>query len=87
MGNVIELDERGSIQLPDDVLDALKPGTRFTVERESATLILRPALDQAPTVVASPSERAIAVRGWAAMARPPAPVLGDEALRREHLYD
>ena len=36
---------------------------------------------------ASPAERAEAVRRWASLDRPGAPVLPDEALSREQMYD
>ena len=87
MSTIVEIDERGTIQLPEDVLAAVGPYTRLVVEVHGATLILRPEAGEPFWVTASPAERAAAVRRWAALDRPAAPILGDEALRREEMYD
>jgi hypothetical protein len=87
MNQIVEIDERGVIQLPDDLLATVKPHTRFLLEIDGATLILRPE-EQPFWSTASPVERAEAVRRWAALDRPPVPVLTDEALSSEQMiYD
>ncbi len=86
MGTIVELDERGAIRLPDDVVAALLPRTRFVVERQGMTLILHP-VEQSFEASAPPAERSAAVREWAALDRPAAPALSNEALSREHMYD
>ena len=87
MGKIVEIDDRGAIQLPDDLLATVKPRTRFLLEIHGATLILRPTEEQPFWLTASPAERAEVVRRWASLDRPPAPVPADEALSREQMYD
>ena len=87
MSRIVEIDERGAIQLPDDLLAAVRPRPRFVLELQGATLILRPEAEQPFWATASPLERAEAVRRWASLDRPPAPALADEALGRDHIYD
>ncbi len=87
MSRIVEIDDHGVIQLPDDLRAAVKPHTRFVLEIQGATLILRPEAEQPFWTAESPAERAEAVRRWAALDRPPALVLADETLDREHMYD
>lgn len=87
MSQIVEVDERGTIQLPADLLTIVKPHTKFTLERRGATLVLRPVASQPFWATATPDERATAVRRWAALARPAAPPLSDAAVSREHMYD
>ena len=87
MSRVVEIDDHGAIQLPDDLLAKVKPRTRFMLEIQGATLILHPEGEQPFRMTTSPAERAEAVRHWASLDRPPAPVLSDEALSREQMYD
>ncbi len=87
MSNIVEIDDHGSIQLPDDLLATVKPRTRFLVEIQGATLIFHPEGDLSFGASVSPATRVAAFRRWAALERPPAPVLPDEALRREQMYD
>ncbi len=87
MSRIVEIDDHGAIQLPNDLLATVKPRTRFTLEVQGATLILHPEGDQPVWATMSPAERAEAVRRWASLERPPAPVLADEALSREQMYD
>lgn len=81
MSRIIEIDEHGAIQLPDDVLAAVKPPVRYVVEVQGATLILHPEAEHPVLAMASPAERAEAVRRWAALERLAAPVLTDEMIR------
>ena len=87
MNQIVEIDDRGAIQLPKDVLGAVEPHTRFVLEIKGTTLILHPEAEQPFWATASPSERAEAVRLWAGLERPLAPILSNEALHRENLYD
>lgn len=87
MSRMVEIDDHGAIQLPEDLLRSVKPRTRFIVEVQGETLILHPEEEQPFWTIMSPAERAEAVRRWAALARPPAPILREEALHREQMYD
>jgi hypothetical protein len=87
VSRIVEIDDRGAIQLPDDLLTVVKPHTRFTVVMQGTTLILHPEGAPPLWTRASAAERAAAVRQWASLDRPPAPILSDEALHREQMYD
>lgn len=86
MSTIVELDEQGAIRLPEDVIAALQPRARFVVEWQGVTLMLHP-VGRMFGVSTSPSDRVAAVRTWAALDRPAAPALADEALSREQMYD
>jgi hypothetical protein len=87
MSQIVEVDEHGAIQLPADLLIAVKPHTRFALEMRGATLVLQPLESEPFWTTATPEERAAAVRRWAALERPPAPPLSDAAISREQMYD
>lgn len=87
MGRIVEIDDHGAIQLPDDLLAAVKPHTRFILEIQGTTLIFHPEERRPFWTTASPAERAEAVRRWASLERSSAPILDDEMLRREQMYD
>lgn len=87
MSEIVEIDERGSIQLPDDLLAAVKPRTRFVLEMQGELIVLRPISAPPFWQTATPQERAEAARQWAALARPAAPPLPDTALHRDQMYD
>lgn len=86
MSEIVELDERGTIQLPRDLLATVKPHTRFVLEVQGETIVLRPVTALPFWQIATPQERAEAARQWAALERPAAPPLPDEALHREQIY-
>jgi len=87
MPQIVELDDHGAIQLPADLLAAVKPHTRFTLERRGTTLVLQPLASAPFWTTATPEERAAAVRQWAALDRPASPPLSDAAVSREQMYD
>lgn len=87
MSQIVEIDERGAIQLPADLLATVKPHTRFALERRGTTLILQPLAAAPFWVKATPAERAAAIRQWATLERPAAPPLSDGALSRDQIYD
>jgi hypothetical protein len=87
MSQIVEVDERGAIQLPADLLAAVKPHTRFTLERRGTTLVLQPVASAPFWATATPEARAAAVREWAALDRPASPPLSDAAVSREQMYD
>ena len=83
----VEIDERGSIQLPDDVLAMIMPHTRFVIEMDGERVILHPHDKLPPRLIADPVKRAEAVRRWAAPPRPSSPPLTDAMLSRDNMYD
>jgi len=85
MREIVEVDAQGAIQLPRALLDAVKPHTRFMLEVQGETIILRPITPF--WLTATPQERAEAARQWAGLERPSAPPIPDEALHRDRLYD
>lgn len=87
MNEIVEVDERGAIQLPKNLLAAVKPHTRFVLEVQGDTLVLHPIATVPFWQTATPQERAEALRYWAALERPTAPPLPDAALHRDQLYD
>ena len=87
MSSIVEVDDQGAIHLPDKLRAVVKPRTRFMVELQGATLILHSEGVQPFWTSASPAERAEMVRHWASLHRPPVPMLADEALRRDQMYN
>lgn len=87
MSNIVEIDERGAIQLPRDLLADVKPHTRFVLEVQGEALVLRPVTALPFWQTATPQERADAVRRWAELERPAAPPIPDAALHRDQLYE
>ncbi len=85
MSEIGALDERGALQLPGDLLAAVKPRTRFVLEMQGETIVLRPVTELPFWQTATPQERAEAARQWAARARPSAPPIPDAALHREQM--
>ncbi|MFV9507771.1 MAG: hypothetical protein AB4911_24750 [Oscillochloridaceae bacterium umkhey_bin13] len=87
MSEIVEVDERGAIQLPGDLLAVVKPRTRYVLEMQGETLILRPVTALPFWQTATPQERTEAARCWAEQERPSAPPLPDSSLHRDKLYD
>jgi hypothetical protein len=87
MSAIVEVDARGAIHLPRDLLAAVKPHTRFVLEVQGETLVLRPVTALPFWQIATPQERAEAARQWAELERPAAPPIPDAALHRDQLYD
>lgn len=87
MSEIVEVDERGAIQLPADFLAVVKPHTRFVLEVQGETLVLHPITALPFWQTATPQERAEAVRHWVALDRPVVPPLSDTALHRDQMYD
>jgi hypothetical protein len=88
MTYTLEISDQGGLQIPPELLPAGHTYTRYQLEIEGETLILRPQKSEAFWITASPVQRAARFRDWAAQTkRPAAPPLSDEALSRETLYD
>lgn len=87
MDRIVEVDQRGVIQLPTDVLVAVRPHTRFVLEVQGDTLVLHPVTALPFWQTATPQERAAAARRWAEQERPAALPLPASSLHRDQLYD
>ncbi len=87
MREIVEIDERGAIQLPHTLLDVVKPHTRFVLEVQGENLVLSPVMDVPFWQNAMPHERAAAIRRWAALERPAVPPIPEIDLHRDHMYD
>jgi hypothetical protein len=84
---IVEVDEQGELRLPREVLGDLEPHTRFELEKQGDTIVLRPQKRLPFWATATPEERAAAFREWANRPRPPAPALPLEAIGRDTIYD
>jgi hypothetical protein len=84
----LETNDDGGLNLPAELLGAVKPHAKFELEILGDTLILRPADEvQSFWQRATAQQRAEMFRQWADSPRPPAPDLSNEALKRENIYD
>jgi hypothetical protein len=87
MSHTVEVSDEGTIRLPSDVLEQVKPHTRFVVEVHNGTVVLRPEDTEKPFwATATPKERAEDLRQWVANHKG-GPGLSDEAVSRESMYD
>lgn len=91
----VEVSESGTLQLPAEILQAIRPNTRFVLEVEpdrdrgakQYRLILSPIpLAQPFWATATPEERAERLMQWV-QSHKGGVNLPDEALRRENIYD
>ena len=85
--SIVEINETGTLQLPDEILQAIAPHTRFQVEIGADNrLILSPLPSEQPFwATATPEERAERLMQWVRSHQDGAN-LPDEALRRENIY-
>jgi hypothetical protein len=84
----LEANDDGGLNLPAELIGAVKPHAKFELEKLGDTIILRPADKGRPFWQrATPQQRAEMFRKWAEMPRPPVPDISLESLRRENLYD
>ncbi|MEH2301542.1 MAG: hypothetical protein V7K88_21770 [Nostoc sp.] len=81
--HILKVNEHGDLYLASEVLEEIQPGTVYSLEVQGDVLILRPERSG----VLSPEEKAAKWRRWAASHSANSPVLPDEALRRENIYD
>lgn len=87
MSLIVEVNEDGALQLPDEVLEAIKPNSRFVVEIQNKTVVLSPVEETKPFwETATPEERIKRWREWG-RSHKESPNLPSEALRRENMYD
>lgn len=87
MTSIVEINETGTLQLPDEILQAIGSHTRFQVEIGSDNrLILSPLPPEKPFwATATPEERAERWEQWVRSHQDDVN-LPDEALRRENIY-
>jgi hypothetical protein len=84
----LETNDDGGLNVPAELLGAVKPHAKFELEVRGDTLILRRADKNQPFWQrATPQERAEMFRKWAELPRPATPDISLESLRRENLYD
>jgi hypothetical protein len=83
---IVEINETGTLQLPEEVLQAIPPHTRFQIEVTSDNrLILSPLPPEQPFwATATPEERVERFMEWVQSHKNGAN-LPDEALRRENI--
>lgn len=88
MAVIVEISETGTLQIPEEILRAIQPNTRFRVEvGDENRLILSPVSSEQPFwATATPQERAERWHQWV-QSHQDGPNLPDEALRRENIYD
>jgi hypothetical protein len=86
MARVIEVDDEGNILVPREIIGRAKPHTRYEVDVEGNTVTLR-RLEGDKALMADAQEWIRSFLDWVDRPRPSAPILPDEALRRESIYD
>ena len=88
MTYVLEIDQDGNLEIPSEILPEVTPHSRYHLEVLGDTLILRPQQSIPFWASATPTQRAARFRAWGQQTtRPRAPILSDEALSRETIYD
>jgi hypothetical protein len=88
MVHILEINQQGVLQIPSEMLPESQPHTRYLLEVQCETLILRPQQYQAFWETASPEQRVTKFREWVTQTeRPVSPALSDEAISRETIYD
>lgn len=95
----IKANKNGDIVIPHEVFAGLNPEADYEVEQEGNTLRLIPVEEDTKSMVArwqeearrlqssSAEERLKAFSDWIERPRPSSPVLSDEAISRESIYD
>jgi len=86
MDSIVEVSETGALQLPDEILQAIQPNTRFVIAVERDRVILSPVSSEQPFwAISTPQERAERFHQWV-QSHQNGSNLPDEALRRETIY-
>ena len=84
---IVEVNEEGDLHLPSDVLEHVRPHTRYEANVQGDAIVLTPVAPHPPFwATASPQERAEDLTRWAAV-HTDGPGLPDEALRQEQFFD
>jgi hypothetical protein len=87
MSAILEVDERGNLQLPADVLPISKPHTRYVASSDGHQVVVAPADNEKPFwMAAPPAERAEDILRWAA-SHADGPGLPQKATHRDSIYE
>jgi hypothetical protein len=86
MAYVVEADDKGSLVVPPELRDIVRPHSRYVLEVQGDLLILRPEERKPFWATATPEQRKRAFLEWVASHRG-GPGLPDEALHRDTMYD
>ena len=87
MSAILEVDERGNLQLPPDVLPISKPHMRYVASGTGHQVVLAPAGSEEPFwKTATSSERAEDILRWPA-SHTDGPALPDKATHRDSIYE
>ena len=87
MSAILEVDERGNLQLPADALPISKPHTRYVASTNGHQVVLAPADSEKPFwMTAAPAERAEDILRWAA-SHTDGPGLPEQATHRDSIYE
>jgi hypothetical protein len=87
MNAILEVDERGNLQLPANVLPISKPHTRYVASTTGHQVVLAPAESEKPFwMTATPAERAEDIIRWA-NSHEDGPDLLNEATHRDSIYE
>jgi len=82
----LEVDDRGCLSVPPDMLGPADPHRRYRAETYGDVLLLRPEAPEPFWARATSEERVAAFRAWVATHQG-GPALPGDALRRVNLYD
>lgn len=84
---IVEVNDRGNLEIPSKLIGDVQPHTRFIAEREGASVILRPENSRSKWEQRTPEQRARAFLEWARSFTSDHPPLPDSAISRESMYD
>lgn len=87
MSEVVEVNDDGSLVLPRKAIGSAQPHTRYLVEAHGASITLRQVAGQEFWATATPDEWVTSFLNWVNGPHPSAPILPDEAMRRDSIYD
>ena len=86
MEQVVEVNEDGALYLPAELIGHAEPHTRYVVEPQGESFVLRPEGKPQPFwKTATPEERVKRFEEWVSSHKE-GPNLPDEALSRESIY-
>lgn len=84
----LETNDEGGLNLPAELLGAVKPHAKFELEKLGDMLILRPADQERPFWQRTNKKEWLEeFQKWTEAPRPPVPDISLESLRRENMYD
>ena len=88
MAHILEINQQGVLQIPSEILPDSQPHTRYRVEVQGETLILRPEQNHPFWQTATPEQRVARFREWITQTeRPASPALSDEDVSRKTIYN